>query len=79
MSFDTIISTIGVSLILIAFFLSTFELLKSTTKLFYMLNIIGGGFACYGSFLLHSVPFTILEGTWCLVALVGLFKAYLKK
>lgn len=74
MSYIDIISTIGVSLILLAFFLNTFKYLSASGKLYFMLNIVGGAFACYGSVLLNSVPFIILEGTWSLVALVGLIK-----
>jgi len=39
-----------------------------------VLNILGGLFACYGSVLLKSIPFVILEGTWSVVAFIGLVK-----
>jgi hypothetical protein len=74
MSYTDIISTIGVSLILLAFFLNTFKYMADTSKLYFALNIVGGAFACYGSVLLNSLPFIILEGTWSLVAIVGLIK-----
>ena len=74
MSYTDIISTIGVSLILLAFFLNTFKYISDTSKLYFVLNIVGGAFACYGSVLLNSLPFIILEGTWSLVAIVGLIK-----
>lgn len=74
MSNTDIISSIGVSLILIAFFLNTFGYLSNKNSWYFILNIAGGGFACYGSFLLNSLPFIILEGTWSLVAIVGLIK-----
>jgi hypothetical protein len=74
MTYTDIISTIGVSLILLAFFLNTFKFISDTSKLYFALNIIGGGFACYGSVLLNSLPFIILEGTWSLVALIGFIK-----
>jgi hypothetical protein len=74
MSYTDIISTIGVSLILLAFFLNTFKYIADTGKLYFVLNIVGGAFACYGSVLLHSLPFIVLEGTWSLVAMVGLIK-----
>lgn len=75
MSYTDIISTIGVSLILLAFFLSTFKFLDAKSKLYFVLNIIGGAFACYGSVLLNSLPFIVLEGTWSLVALVGFIRS----
>ena len=74
MSYTDIISTIGVSLILLAFFLNTFKYVSDNSKLYFVLNIVGGVFACYGSVLLNSLPFIILEGTWSLVALIGLIK-----
>jgi len=74
MSYTDIISTIGVSLILLAFFLSTFKFLDTKSKLYFILNIIGGAFACYGSVLLNSLPFIVLEGTWSLVAIIGLLR-----
>lgn len=78
MSYTDIISSIGVSLILLAFFLNTFKYLSDDSKLYFVLNIVGGAFACYGSVLLNSLPFIILEGTWSLVALVGLIKVFSK-
>ena len=74
MSYTDIISSVGVSLILLAFFLNTFKYLSDNSKLYFVLNIIGGAFACYGSVLLNSLPFIILEGTWSLVAVIGLIK-----
>ena len=71
---STKILLIGVSLILVAFFLNTFKYLDASSKLYFTLNIVGGIFACYGSILLNSLPFIILEGTWSLVSLVGLIK-----
>lgn len=75
MTYTDIVSTIGVSLILLAFFLNTFKYISDNGKLYFVLNIIGGAFACYGSVLLNSLPFIILEGTWSIVALLGLIKS----
>lgn len=79
MTYTDLISTIGVSLILLAFFLNTFKYLKEKSKIYFILNIVGGAFACYGSVLLNSIPFIILEGTWSLVALVGLARIMLER
>ncbi len=68
------ISSVGVSLILLAFLLTTLNYLSDKSKIYFTLNMIGGAFACYGSYLLNSIPFIILEGTWCLVAVIGLIK-----
>lgn len=74
MEFNDLIGTIGVGLILLAYFLSTFKLLSSTSTLFFLLNIIGAGLACYASWLIKYWPFVILEGVWCLVSLIGLMR-----
>lgn len=76
MTYTDLISTIGVSLILLAFFLNTFKYLTDKSKVYFILNIVGGAFACYGSVLLNSIPFIILEGTWSLVALVGFIRNF---
>ena len=75
MSYTDIISTTGVSLILLAFLLTTFKQIKGDSRLYFVINMIGGAFACYGSYLLGSIPFIILEGVWALVAFIGLLKA----
>lgn len=75
MVYNDIIGTLGVGLILIAYFLNTEKLLPKDEKLFYVLNIIGAALACYASFLINYWPFVILEGTWTLVSIYGLMKA----
>mgnify|MGYP001416296255 CR=1 FL=1 len=75
MIYNDIIGTIGVGLILVAYFLGTEKLLNRDSKLYYVLNIIGAGLACYASLLINYWPFVILEGTWTLVSVYGLMKA----
>jgi hypothetical protein len=72
MSFAEALGTIGVSLLLIGFFLNLFGLMKRSTLKYVLLNLFGGGLACTASILIEFFPFVILEGTWTLVALVGL-------
>jgi len=74
MSFDDWIGTIGVGLILFAYFASTFNLISGKAKMFFVLNAIGSGLACYASYLIAYWPFVILEGTWMLVSLIGLIR-----
>jgi hypothetical protein len=57
-----------------AYFMDTVKLLKDR-KLFFVMNIIGAGLACYASYLIDYLPFVILEGTWTLVSIYGLMKA----
>lgn len=74
MTYNDLIGTIGVGLILFAYFLNTSRLLNSDSKLFYLINIIGALLACYASYLIMYLPFVILEGTWVLVSVYGLMK-----
>ncbi len=75
MVYNDIIGSIGVGLILIAYFLGTEKLIKNDGKLYFVLNIIGAGLACYASLLINYWPFVILEGTWMLVSVYGMMRA----
>jgi hypothetical protein len=78
MSTTDIIGTIGVSLILVAYFLNIFSLIKKDGLLFYILNILGGAIACFSSYLIRFWPFVILEGTWAIISVAGLLKSIKK-
>ncbi len=71
-----LIATLGVSLLLIAFFLQSFKLIKAESYSYCLLNLFGAAIAGYASWLIPFIPFVILEGVWCLVALVVLIKLY---
>lgn len=75
MTYNDIIGSIGVALILFAYFLNTERLIRVNGKSFYVMNIIGAGLACYASYLINYWPFVILEGTWVLVSIYGLMRA----
>jgi hypothetical protein len=77
MQYNDIIGTIGVGLILIAYFLNTFSYI-SEGKLFFILNIVGAALACYASILINYVPFIILEAVWTLVSIAGLLRRIIK-
>lgn len=79
LSASEILGTIGVSMLLIAFFLNLFELIRRSSFKYLLLNLAGGGLACYASYLIDFFPFVILEGTWTVVALVGLVKFMRRK
>ena len=74
MNYNDITGTIGVGLILLAYFCNTFGIVKNNSKLFFVLNTIGSGIACYASLLINYWPFVTLEAVWFLVSLVGLLK-----
>jgi hypothetical protein len=78
MSYNDIVGTIGVGIILIAYFMNIFSFIKKDGVLFYVMNIIGASLACYASILINYLPFIILEATWAMVSILGLVKV-LKK
>jgi hypothetical protein len=71
MSYSSIVGTIGVTLLLAAFFLQLFGFL-SQGRVYILLNIIGAGLSCYASVLIRYWPFVVLEGCWVLVSILGL-------
>lgn len=75
MNSNDIVGTIGVGIILLAYFLNMFSFIPTNGKLFYLLNIIGASIACFASYLINYIPFVILEGTWALVSLVGFIRS----
>ncbi|HXB42749.1 MAG TPA: hypothetical protein VNV85_01765 [Puia sp.] len=74
MDFSTITGSVGVTLLLVAFFLNLFKFISQEGLLYIVLNIIGAGLSCYASMLIHYMPFIILEGTWCMVAVAAFVK-----
>jgi hypothetical protein len=74
MSLPDIINSVGVSLVLLAFFLLTLKKINMQNVYYNLLNFVGAGLACYGSYLIKAMPFAVLEGVWCLVAFYGLVK-----
>jgi hypothetical protein len=74
MNTSNIIASIGVALLLVAYFLNLFKLLPQESKAYGILNVIGAMLACYASLMMGFIPFVILEGTWAFVALVAMFR-----
>ncbi len=71
----TLIGFVGVALLLIAFLLNLFKVLRSDGHLYMSLNLVGAGLACYSSYLISFMPFVILEGAWALVAMAAITRA----
>lgn len=70
----TIIGFIGVSLLLLAFFLNLFKFLRAESSLYMGLNLVGAALAGYSSYLIDFLPFVLLEGTWATVAAIALVR-----
>ena len=72
MSIAEIFGSIGVALLLIAFFMNLFGLMSSDSRGYQAINAIGAGISCYASYLIGFAPFVVLEATWCAVAVVAM-------
>jgi hypothetical protein len=74
-TFQVVLGSFGVTLLLLAFFLNLFKIVGQDSRAYILLNILGAGISCYASYLIRYTPFIILEAVWCLVAVVALLKA----
>jgi len=74
MKISDIVASIGVIILLIAFFLNLNKKLSADSKAYILMNFIGAGICCYASYMVRFYPFVILEGIWAFVALLSLLK-----
>ena len=74
LSFSDLVGSVGVFLLLAAFFLNLFGFLPHTSRSYQGMNAVGAGLSCYASYLIGFVPFVVLEGTWSVVAVVALLR-----
>jgi hypothetical protein len=65
--------TIGVTMLLLAFFLNLNNMIRKESYVYLILNVLGAGISCVASVLLSYWPFIVLEAVWTLVSLLGLF------
>ena len=72
MSASQIIGSIGVALLLIAFFMNSFGMLASDSRAYQAMNVAGAAISCYASYLIGFVPFVVLEATWCAAAVAAM-------
>jgi hypothetical protein len=72
MNYNDVTGTIGVGLILTAYFLNIYSLIPKDGLLYFILNIIGACLACYASILIQYIPFIVLEGIWAIASVFGL-------
>jgi hypothetical protein len=72
MSIAEVFGSIGVALLLVAFFMNLFGLMSSDSRAYPAINAIGAGISCYASYLIGFAPFVVLEATWCAVAVVAM-------
>ena len=69
---STLLGSVGVAMLLGAFALNLFGVLPAGSRVYHAVNAVGAGLAALASAMIEYVPFVMLEGIWCLVALVAL-------
>ena len=72
------IGSAGVAILLLAFLLNLFKKISAAGTAYILMNIIGAGMACLASWLIHYIPFVILEATWTLVSVAALVNYFRK-
>lgn len=70
------IGFIGVTILLIAYFLNLKDIIKKDSLIYLLLNVAGAGLACFASILLKYMPFIILEGCWTIVSALSLISYF---
>jgi hypothetical protein len=71
---DQVIGSIGVALLLIAFFMNLFGMLTAESRAYQAMNVVGAGISCYASYLIGFVPFVVLEAVWCAAAMAAMLR-----
>ena len=74
MSGSQIIGSIGVALLLIAFFMNSFGMLTSDSRVYQAMNAVGAAISCYASYLIGFAPFVVLEAIWCAAAIAAMLR-----
>ncbi|MEZ4898630.1 MAG: hypothetical protein R2806_17450 [Saprospiraceae bacterium] len=69
----------GVSLLVAAYLLNLLNVIKKDSLTYLLANTLGAGIACLASYLLHYLPFILLEGCWSLVSLIALIRFFQQK
>ena len=76
LTFNDWIGFTGVLILLLAYLLNLAGKMSKDGLLYIALNIVGAALACLASWLIHYLPFVLLEGTWTLVSLGALIRYF---
>jgi hypothetical protein len=74
MSLSSLIGSIGVTILLLAFVLNLLQKLKADSSTYLIMNVAGAGLACVSSIMISFWPFVVLEAVWAIASLVPLCK-----
>lgn len=72
MDLADVVGSIGVALILVAFLGNLVGRLAGGSRVYQGLNAVGAALAAASSVMVEFWPFVVLEGVWCLAALLAL-------
>ena len=70
---------IGVAILLIAFVLILINRISKNGITYLFMNFIGSSLATVASYLIHYIPFIILEAAWMLASLFGIWQNFISK
>ena len=79
LNFNDWLGFAGVTILLVAYLLHQLNKLSKDGLLYILMNIVGAGIACFASYLIHYLPFMILEATWMMASVVALIKMLAEK
>lgn len=74
MSASSLIGSVGVTILLLAFVLNLLQKLKADSTSYLVMNVVGAGLAGVSSFMISFWPFVVLESVWVIASLIPLFK-----
>ena len=69
-----VIGSIGVAILLVAFFMNSFGMLASDSHAYQTMNAVGAAVSCYASYLIGFAPFVVLEAIWCAAAIAAMLR-----
>jgi hypothetical protein len=72
---NEVIGSVGVFLLLAAYFMNLFGMLGHESFRYRMMNALGAGLAAYASYLIDFIPFVVLESTWLAVSVFALVRS----
>jgi hypothetical protein len=72
MNLTDILGSLGVALILIAYFINIADYISNDHPLYICMNIVGATLACLASIRLEYIPFIVIESVWVVVSMWAL-------
>ncbi len=74
-----VIGWMGAALLLAAYFLISAKRLHGRSKIYHLMNLLGGAFIALNSFVNSAFPSTALNAVWSSIAVYGLYRSLVSK